>query len=154
MVFLSVDKKEDMQTDKEIVVVIVGTNDFEDYEFFEEKLYEKLEFYFENNYNIIIREQETNRTDKFAIKFSKENGCKIESYPIQWEKLGKIAGLENIKKLLWGNDVKRGADLLLTFQDKWDGDKSKFVVNKLIEEFKSIIDFQNFNPKIYYSFTK
>ena len=63
-------KKEDMQTDKEIVVVIVGTNDFDDYEFFEEKLYEKLEFYFENNYNIIIREQETNRTDKFAIKFS------------------------------------------------------------------------------------
>ena len=137
-----------------IVVVIIGTNDFDDYEFFEEKLYEKLEYYFENGYNITIREQEANKTDKFAAKFANENSCKLERYKIEWENLGKRAGLENIKKLLWGNNAEIGADLLFAFQSKWDGDRSKFVTNKLIEEFKSIIDFQNFNPKIYYLFTK
>ena len=91
---------------KTINVIIIGTNDFDDYDFFEEKLYEKLSKYFEEDYKIIIREQEANITDKFAVKFSKENGCELERYKIQWEELGKKAGFENFKKLLWGEDKR------------------------------------------------
>lgn len=60
-----------MTKKKTINVVVIGTNDFDDYAFFEEKLYKKLERYFEEDYKIIIREQEVNATDGFAVKFSK-----------------------------------------------------------------------------------
>lgn len=143
-----------MKKEKTINVVIIGTNDFDDYAFFEEKLYEKLEKYFEENYKIIIRKQEENVTDGFAVKFSKENGCELESFKIPWEELGKKAGFENIKRLLWGEEVKAGADLLLAFQSKWDGERDKYMLNKIIQEFKSIIDFESFNPKNYFLFVK
>ena len=67
-----------MAKEKRINIVVIGTNNFDDYTFFEEKLYEKLGEYFEENYKIIIREQESNATDGFAVKFSKENGCELE----------------------------------------------------------------------------
>ena len=142
-----------MAKEKTINVIVIGTNDFDDYAFFEGKLYEKLEKYFEEDYKIVIREQEANATDGFAVKFSKENGCELERYKIQWE-LGKRAGFENFKKLLWGEEVKAKADLLLAFQSKWDGAKDKYMLNKLIQEFKSIIDFESFNPKKYFLFTR
>ena len=143
-----------MAKEKTINVIIIGTNDFDDYTFFEEKLYEKLEKYFEEDYKIVIREQEANATDGFAVKFSKENGCELERYKIQWDELGKRAGFENFKKLLWGEGAKAGADLLLAFQSKWNGAKDKYMLNKLIQEFKSIIDFESFNPKKYFLFTR
>ena len=37
---------------------------------------------FEEDYKIVIREQEANATDGFAVKFSKENGCELERYKI------------------------------------------------------------------------
>ena len=143
-----------MVKEKIINVIVIGTNDFDDYAFFEGKLYEKLEKYFEEDYKIVIREQEANATDGFAVKFSKENGCELERYKIQWDELGKRAGFENFKNLLWGKEAKAGADLLLAFQSKWDGTKDKYMLNKLIQEFKSIINFENFNPKKYFLFTK
>ena len=143
-----------MEEKKKILnVIVIGTNDFDDYAFFEEKLYEKLERYFEENYKIVIREQEANATDGFAVKFSKENGCELNKFKIPWE-LGKRAGFENIKKIIWGEDAKSGADLLLAFQSKWDGKESKFWLNKAIKEFKSIIDFESFNLKKYFLFTR
>lgn len=138
----------------EVRILIIGTNDFDDYNFFEEKLYEKLKKYFEQDYKIIIREQEANTTDKFAVKFSKENGCELERYKIQWDILGKKAGFENLKKLLWGKNAEAGADMLLVFQNKWDGAKDKYMINKLIQEFKSIIDFESFNSKNYFLFIR
>lgn len=143
-----------MTKKKTINVVVIGTNDFDDYAFFEEKLYEKLERYFEENYKIVIREQEANTTDNFSVKFSKENGCELESYKIQWDKLGKKAGFENFKKLLWGEEANAGADILIAFQNKWDGANDKYMIKKLIQEFKSIIDFNTFNPKNYHLLTK
>lgn len=143
-----------MAKEKTINVVVIGTNDFDDYAFFEGKLYEKLEKYFEEDYKIVIREQEANATDGFAVRFSKENGCELERYKIQWDELGKRAGFENFKKLLWGEEANAGADLLLAFQSKWDGAKDKYMLNKLIQEFKSIIDFESFNPKKYFLFTR
>lgn len=140
--------------EKEIKIVIIGTNDFDDYNFFEEKLYEILKNYFEEEYKIIIRERKSNLTDKFAIKFSQENDCQLEEYPIQWDILGNRAEFENLKKLLWGEEANAGADLLLAFQSKWDGAKDKYMLNKLIQEFKSIIDFENFNSKNYFLFTR
>ena len=77
-----------MTKEKTINVVVTGTNDFDDYAF-EWKFYEKLEKYFEEDYKIIIREQEANATDGFAVRFSKENGCELERYKIQWDELGK-----------------------------------------------------------------
>lgn len=53
--------------------------------FLKRGFYEKLEKYFEEDYKIVIREQEANATDGFAIKFSKENGCELERYKIQWD---------------------------------------------------------------------
>ena len=142
-----------MEEKKKILnVIVIGTNDFDDYAFFEEKLYEKLERYFEENYKIVIREQEANATDGFAVKFSKENGCELNKFKIPWE-LGKRAGFENIKKIIWGEDAKSGADLLLAFQSKWDGKESKFWLNKAIKEFKSIIDFDD-NERKYFIFEK
>ena len=143
-----------MAKEKTINVIVIGTNDFDDYAFFEGKLYEKLEKYFEEDYKIVIREQEANATDGFAVKFSKENGCELESYPIKWKELGNKAIFENIKKLLWGEGANAGADLLLAFQSKWDGAKDKYILNKLIQEFKSIIDFESFNSKKYFLFTR
>lgn len=143
-----------MIKEKIIKVIIVGTNDFDDYHFFEEKLYEELKEYFEEDYKIVIREQEANTTDGFAVKFSKENGCELERYKIQWDELGKRAGFENFKKLLWGEEANAGADLLLAFQSKWDGVKDRYMLNKLIQEFKSIIDFENFNSKKYFLFVR
>lgn len=143
-----------MAKEKTINVIVIGTNDFDDYAFFEGKLYEKLEKYFEEDYKIVIREQESNATDGFAVKFSKENGCELERYKIQWDELGKRAEFENFKKLLWGEEANAGADLLLAFQSKWDGAKDKYMLNKLIQEFKSIIDFESFNPKKYFLFTR
>ena len=83
-----------MAKEKTINVIVIGTNDFDDYAFFEGKLYEKLEKYFEEDYKIVIREQEANATDGFAVRFSKENGCELERYKIQWDELGKRAGFE------------------------------------------------------------
>lgn len=143
-----------MAKEKTINVIVIGTNDFDDYAFFEGKLYEKLEKYFEEDYKIVIREQEANATDGFAVRFSKENGCELERYKIQWDEFGKRAGFENFKKLLWGEEAKAGADLLLAFQSKWNGVKDKYMLNKLIQEFKSIIDFESFNPKKYFLFTR
>ena len=143
-----------MGKEKIINIIIIGTNNFEDYSFFEEKLYEKLGKYFEQDYKIIIREQESNATDGVAVKFSKENGCILERQKIQWDELGKKAGFENMKRLLWGEEAKAGADLLLVFQNKWDGIKDKYMLNKIITEFKSIIDFENFNPKNYFLFVR
>ena len=92
-----------MAKEKTINVIVIGTNDFDDYAFFEGKLYEKLEKYFEEDYKIVIREQEANATDGFAVKFSKENGCELERYKIPWE-LGKRAGFEVSKTAsIWIN---------------------------------------------------
>lgn len=139
---------------KKINIIIIGTKNFEDYSFFEEKLYEKLEQYFEKDYKIIIREQEINITDGFAVKFAKENNCELERYKIQWNELGKKAGFENLKKLLWGENANSGADLLFVFENKWDGNKDKYMIEKIIQEFNSIIDFENFISKKYYLFIK
>ena len=143
-----------MTKKKTINVVVIGTNDFDDYAFFEEKLYEKLERYFEENYKIVIREQEANATDGFAVKFSKENGCELERHKVQWNILGKRAGFENIKRLLWGEGASAGADLLLAFGNKWDGVKDRYMLDKLVADFKTIIDFENFNSKNYFLFVR
>lgn len=51
------------------------------------------------------------KIDGFAVRFSKENGCELERYKIQWDKLGKRAGFENYIKLVvradYGTAVKR-----------------------------------------------
>ena len=57
---------------KIINVIIIGTNDFNDYDFFEEKLYEKLEKYFEEDYKIAIRIQEYLKLLKHFILTTKE----------------------------------------------------------------------------------
>lgn len=134
---------------KLIKVLVVGTKNFDDYIFFEEKLYEILNKYFEENYDIILREQESTLTDGFVVRFCKENNCILERYEIQWNLLGKRAGFENIKNIIWGNNAESSVDLLICFCNKEDNMKDKFMMNKIIDEFQSIINFDNNNIKLF-----
>lgn len=139
---------------KEIKILIIGTNNFDDYSFFEEKIYEVLEKYFEKEYKIFLREQEVNSTDNFVVRFSKENNCELERYKIDWDKFGKRAAYENIKRLIWGENSESGIDILCCFCNKWDGEKEKFMINKVIDEFKSIINFDSFYNQNLFLFKK
>lgn len=138
---------------KKIRIVIIGSKNFDDYNYFEEKLYKVLEKYFEENYQIIIREQEINTIDTFAIRFAKENNCDLERYKINWDKYGKSAAYENIKLLVFGKDVKSASDLLICFYKKIDKKADRDMTERIIDEFKSIIDLEN-QSQNYFIFTK
>lgn len=121
-------------------VLIIGSKDCKDYTFFEEKLYQILEENFEKEEKIIIREQEVTTLDNFAVRFSKENNCELERYPIQWDKFGKRAAYENIKHLVYGHNVDSCIDTLVCFYKKGEDYTSRLIPNKIIDEFKSIIN--------------
>lgn len=128
---------------KRIVVTIIGSNnyiDYNEYNYFEEKLYQVLEKYFEEEYEIVIKEQEINNIDTFSIRFAKENNCKLERCKIQWDNFGKRAAYENIKILIWGNKASLGTDILVCFYKKKDKKNDRVMCEKIIDEFKSVIN--------------
>ena len=142
-----------MNTNKNIRVLIIGSKNFDDYEYFEEKIYKVLERYFEEDYQITIREQEINTVDTFAVRFAKENNCNLERYKINWDKYGKSAAYENIKLLVFGESVQSTSDLLICFYKKIDKKADRDMTERIIDEFKSIIDLEN-QFQNYFIFTK
>lgn len=146
-----------MNMNKQIKVIVIGSKNFNysDYEFFEEKMYEVLEKYFEEDYNIILREQEITKLDGFVVRFAKENNCELERCKIKWDIFGKKAAYENIKILVWGEKGQSGADLLICFFNKLDNESEKIMMLKIIEEFKSSIDISlSLSDSNYFIFNK
>lgn len=126
----------------EIRVLILGSNNisnYEEYSYFEEQLYSVLEKYFEEEWEIVVREQEVNLIDNFSVRFAKENNCILERCGIDWNKYGKKAAYENIKKIIWGEDGQAAVDKIIVFQKKSDKYKDLFMIDKILDEFKGMI---------------
>lgn len=138
---------------KKIKILIIGSKNFDDYNYFEEKLYKVLEKYFEEDYKITIREQEVNTVDTFAIRFAKENNCNLERYKIKWDEFGKSAAYKNIKRLIFGENAQSASDLLVCFYKKIDKKVDRDMTERVIEEFKSVINLEN-QSQNYFIFTK
>lgn len=136
-----------------ITILVIGSKNFDDYCYFEEKMYQVLEPFFEENFQITIREQEINTVDTFAIRFAKENNCILERYKIKWDKYGKSAAYENIKQMIFGDNVQSTTNKLVCFYRKNDKKADKEATEKILDEFKSIIDLEHIGPN-YYIFTQ
>ena len=128
---------------KEVCIAIIGCKEFNNYSFFEEKMYNIISPFLENNYNITIRERERNRTDTFAVRFALENNFKLERYKIKWKELGKSAGIWNNKALVYGEDIseQRPTKILVVFIT--ENMKDDFAIEHLLEEFSSCVTFIN-----------
>lgn len=127
---------------KIVKVLIVGSKNFEDYDYFEEKLYKVLAKYFEENYQIFIREQEINTTDVFAVRFAKENNCKLERCKIKWDKYGKSAWYEQVKILGFGIEDNIGScDEIIFFQKKKDKKADREFINLVKDIYTGMFGF-------------
>lgn len=146
-----------MINDNEIVIVVVGSKNFDDYTFFEEKMYEVLGKYFEEDIKITIKEQESTTTDNFVVRFCKENNCNLERVKINWEKYGKAAAYINNKILIFGEDPNKNipSEFPIIFLTKKDKEKDLLLINNLLELFIECVTFGNeiTTPK-YYIFEK
>lgn len=145
-----------MAKKKTINVIIIGSKNFDDYVYFEEKLYKVLEKYFKEEYEIIIREQEMVQVDTYAIRFANENNCKLERYKIQWDKYGKSAAYVNIKPMVWGYNGSTPSDILICFYKKRDKKADRKITSMIIDEYNSMLFFGELgflSPQIYI-FTK
>ena len=128
---------------EKIVVTIIGSKNFNNYNFFEEKLYQILGEYFEKEYKIIIREQEINNVDTFAIRFAKENNCILQRYKIKWDEYGKSAGYINLKRLLFGDlnedNQLESCDIICCFYSEYDKNSDRIMQDTLIESAKGVL---------------
>lgn len=98
---------------KEIIVIINGSRDFDDYSFLEEKCYEILTPYFEKGIDIIIREGNARGCDRLAAKFAHENNLKLQVYIPDWST--KYGGLERNIDMIKGKDGDKPADIMISF---------------------------------------
>ena len=99
---------------KELIVIINGSRQFNNYFLLEEKCYEILEPYLNKNYKIIIREGEASGADTLAVRFALENNFELQRYKADW-KLGKGAGLKRNIEMIQGKDGDKPANLLIAF---------------------------------------
>lgn len=98
----------------ELIVIINGSRQFEDYALLEEKCYEILGPYFEKGTKVIIREGEASGADRLAIKFALENNLDLQRYPANWRE-GKGAGLKRNIEMIKGKNGDKPADMLISF---------------------------------------
>lgn len=98
----------------ELIVIINGSRQFEDYALLEEKCYEILGPYFEKGTKIIIREGEASGADRLAVKFALENNLDLQRYPANWKE-GKGAGLKRNIDMIKGKNGDKPADMLISF---------------------------------------
>lgn len=132
---------------EKIVLTILGSDNFDNYSFFEEKIYEILTPYLEKDFNIIIKERETNKTDNFSICFCNENNFSLERIKLNWKEFGKAAFWNNIKELVYGDMINTSpTDILVIFISEKDNEKDLYTVEKLLEEYNSCITDTKGNP--------
>lgn len=99
---------------KDVVVIINGSRQFEDYNLLEEKCYEILTPFIKQGKEIIIREGEASGADRLAVKFALENNFKLQRYPANWKE-GKGAGLKRNIDMIKGKDGDKAADVMIAF---------------------------------------
>ena len=132
---------------EKIVLTILGSDNFDNYSFFEEKIYEILTPYLEKDFNIIIKERETNKTDNFSICFCNENNFSLERIKLNWKEFGKAAFWNNIKELVYGDIINTSpTDILIIFISEKDSEKDLYTIEKLLEEYNSCITDTKGNP--------
>lgn len=90
-------------------VAIIGSRDFNDYDFLKSKVLEVLP---KNIKNIIILSGGAKGTDALGEKFAKEFNYPLEVYRAKWWLHGKCAGY------LRNNTIVKNADMVIAF---WNG---------------------------------
>lgn len=121
---------------KNIVLSILGSNNFMNYSLFEEKIYKIITFYLNNSYHIIIKEKEQNRVDNFCVRFCRENNFELKRIKIKWDEIGKSAFYVALKEMVYGNfkDIP-SSDILIVFFDINSKQKEIDYMDKIINEF-------------------
>lgn len=105
-------------------IIVAGGRDFTDYDL----MREKLDHYFQNHaQNIEIVCGEALGADSLGKFYAQRKGYNILSYPADWKKYGKSAGIRRNK------EMAKVADGLVAF---WDG-KSRGTAN-MIEEMQKL----------------
>lgn len=100
---------------KDLVVVINGSRQFNDYSLLEEECYKILNKYIEEGKNIIIREGNASGADTLAARFANENNFKLEVYKAEWDKFGKGAGFLRNIDMIKGKDGDKPMDIMIAF---------------------------------------
>lgn len=98
----------------ELIVVINGSRQFQNYSFLEEKCYEILTPYIKKGVKIIIREGNAKGADTLAARFAKENNFNLEVYQADWS-LGRYAGFKRNLEMLKGKNRDKPCQLLISF---------------------------------------
>ena len=97
----------------ELIVIINGSRQFEDYALLEEKCYEILGPYFEKGTRIIIRQGTARGADTLAIRFARENNLECQHYKPDWST--KYGGLQRNIEMIKGKNGDKPADILISF---------------------------------------
>lgn len=108
-------------TQKELIVIIAGGRDFDDFSFLEKSCYKSLASYLERGYKIIIRSGHAKGADSLGEIFAKENNFDLQIYKPDWFLYGKRAGIIRNCQMAKDKDEDKPANMLIAF---WDG-KSK-----------------------------
>ena len=97
----------------ELIVIINGSRQFEDYNLLEEKCYEILAPYFEKGTKIIIREGNARGSDALAARFANENNLELQVYKPDWST--KYGGLQRNIDMVNGKNGDKPADMVISF---------------------------------------
>ncbi len=106
-------------------LVIAGSRNFTDYNFFKEKVNICISR-IKEEYELIILSGHCKGVDMMVEKYAKENNLQIEIFPAEWEKYGKSAGPKR-NKIMVDN-----ADFAIAFSSGGKGTESliKFAKQK------------------------
>lgn len=124
-----------------INICIYGSKSFDNYPFFEEKLYKILSPYLENNYIIHIKEGENTTTDNFAVRFCNENNLILQRIKLNWQEDGKSAAYTQLKKLVWGENMmnNEATDILIIFYSHRDKEEKEKMLFELLSLYNDLI---------------
>ena len=101
----------------ELVCIIAGGRDFNNYSLLEDYCYKILTPYIEKGVRIIIRSGHAKGADILEEKFAKENNFDLEIYEADWFLYGKQAGFIRNAQMAHGKDGDKAADILIAFWD-------------------------------------
>lgn len=97
------------QEQKRFAVIIAGSRTFNNYEL----LRKKCDLYFRDRKPTAIICGEAKGADTLGKRYAEENDIPVLSFPADWKKHGKMAGI------LRNEDMGRNAEALIAF---WDGE--------------------------------
>lgn len=104
------------------VVIVAGSRSFSN----RSLMYSKLDYYLQNQDNVLIIHGGANGADKCAAMYAKERGIKTKVFLSDWEKHGKKAGiLRNIEMFKYASKFQNRGCVVF-----WDG-KSKGTKNDI-----------------------